>query len=175
MATQKVLVVDPTTSFDKELTPNTTSAGATDAGKLIALNGSGVLDSTLLPPGLGITSKTFPASEALAAGALVNIWSSSGTPSIRNANATDATKPAHGVVLAAVASAGTATVYYGPVLVTGLSGLTIGAPVYLGSTAGTATSTAPTATGSYLQTVGVADSATELAFETNTYGGVIRG
>jgi hypothetical protein len=175
MATQKVLVVDPTTSFDKELTPNTTSAGATDAGKLIALNGSGVLDSTLFPPGLGITAKTFPASEALAAGALVNIWSNAGVPSVRNANATDATKPAVGVVLAAYASGATATIYYGPVLVAGLSGLTVGAVHFLGITAGTVTATAPSATGNYMQAVGVADSATELAFETSPGGGVIRG
>jgi hypothetical protein len=172
---QKVLVVDATTSLASELTPNTTSAGVGDAGKLVALNASGVLDSTLLPPGLGVTTKVFPATEALAAGALVNIFSSSGTPSVRNANGTNATKPAHAIVLSAVTSGANATVYYGPALVTGLSGLTIGATHYLGTTAGTITATAPSATGNLMQPVGIADSTTELAFEVTPNGGVIRG
>ena len=175
MATQKILIVDPTTGFEKELTPNIVSAGVSDAGKVIALNTSGVLDTTLFPAGIGQTSKVFPASEALAAGALVNIYSNAGVPNVRNANGTDATKPAHGIVIAAVASLANATVYYGPTLVAGLSGLTIGATHYLGLTAGTVTPTQPTATGNLAQPVGIADSATELAFSTSPNSGIIRG
>ena len=98
MAVQQVFVRDATTNLPKELTPNTTSAGAADAGKLVALNGSGVLDSTLFPAGTGMASQVFPTSENLAAAALVNVYNNSGTPTARNANATDAAKPAIGFV-----------------------------------------------------------------------------
>jgi hypothetical protein len=164
MATQKVLVLDSTTNFPKELTPNTTSAGAADAGKVVALNSAGVLDSTLFPAGIGQASLTMLASEALAAGAAVNIFSNSGTPNVRNANATDATKPAIGFVNAAVSSGGTATIYFDGQLLSGLSGLTVGAPVYLGTTAGQITSTAPSASGNLVQQCGYAVSTTEIIF-----------
>lgn len=163
MATQKVLVLDPTTNFAKELTPNTTSAGAGDAGKVIALNSAGVLDSTLFPPGIGQQSMTFPATENIAASAAVNIFVNSGTWSMRNANATDATKPAHGFVTAAVTSGATGTVYFDGQLLSGLSGLTPG-NAYLGTTAGQITSTAPSGAGNLVQSVGFAVSATEIIF-----------
>lgn len=166
MATQKVLVLDPTTNLPKELTPNTTSAGAADAGKLPALNASGVFDSTLLPPGIGEASQTFPTSEALAAGALVNIFDSTGTPTARNANATDATKPAQGFVLAATTSPADATVYFPGQVVSGVSGLTTGAAVYLSAaTSGAVTSTAPAAAGNLIQQVGSALSPTSFVFQ----------
>lgn len=166
MATQKVLVLDPTTSLPKELTPNTSSAGAADAGKLPALNSSGVLDSTLLPPGIGSASQAFPTSETLAAGALVNIFDSTGTPTARNANATDATKPAHGFVLAATTSPADATVYFPGQVVSGVSGLTVGASVYLSeATSGGVTTTAPSASGNLIQQVGSALSATSFVFQ----------
>lgn len=166
MATQKVLVLDTaSTNFPKELTPNTTSAGAADAGKVIALNASGVLDSTLFPAGIGQASITMTASEALSAGAAVNIFSNAGTPNVRNANATDATKPAVGFVNAAVSSSATATIYFSGQLLSGLSGLTIGAPVYLGTTAGQITSTAPSAAGNLVQQCGYAVSAAEIIFD----------
>ena len=174
MATQKVLVLDTTTNLPKELTPNTTSAGAADAGKLPALNAAGVLDSTLFPAGIGEASQIFPASEALAAGALVNIWSNAGTPNARNANATDATKPAQGFVVAAVAALANATVYFPGQIVTGIAGLTIGAAVFLSAaTSGGVTSTAPVATGNLVQQVGTALSATSFVF--NPAPGIIHG
>lgn len=166
MATQKVLVRDPTTQFPEELTPNTTSAGGADAGKLVALNPSGVLDSTLLPAGIGSASQIFPTSEALAAGALVNIFDVTGTATARNANATDATKPAQGFVLAATTSPADATVYFPGQIVTGVSGLTTGAAVYLSAaTSGGVTPTAPSAAGNLIQQVGWALSATSFVFD----------
>lgn len=174
MATQKVLVLDPTTHFPSELTPNTTSSGGADAGKIPALNASGVLDATLLPPGIGSASQVFPTSEALAAGALVNIADVSGTPTARNANATDATKPATGFVLAAVTQPANATVYFPGQIVTGVSGLTIGAPVFLSAaTPGAVTSTAPSAAGNLVQQVGYALSATSFVFQ--PMAGIIHG
>ena len=166
MATQKILVVDPTTNLPKELTPNTTSAGGADAGKLVALNASGEIDSTLLPPGIGGASQIFPTSEALAAGALVNIFDSTGTPTARNANATDATKPAQGFVLAATTSPANATVYFPGQLVSGVSGLTTGAAVYLSAgTSGAVTPTAPVTAGNLIQQVGSALSPTSFLFD----------
>jgi hypothetical protein len=165
MATQKVLVSDPTTNLPQELTPNITSAGAADAGKIPALNASGVLDSTLLPPGIGSASQVFPTSEALAAGALVNIFDSTGTPTARNANATDATKPGQGFVLAATTSPANATVYFPGQLVSGVSGLTTGAAVYLSAAiSGAVTPTAPSTAGNLIQNVGSALSPTSFVF-----------
>lgn len=163
MATQKLLVLDPTTNLAKELTPNTTSAGSADAGKIPALGGDGKLDESMLPASSGGASLTLTAAENIAAGALVNIDS---TGKIRNANATDATKPAMGFVLAAIASAATGPVYFGGNINSGASGLTVGAPVYLSAAvAGGVTSTAPNAAGNLVQQVSpCAVSATEFVF-----------
>lgn len=175
MAVQQVLVRDPTTNLAKELTPNQSSAGAADAGKIVALNSSGLVDSTMLPASNGLPSMSVPTSENLAAGALVNLYSASGTLTARNANATDATKPAHGFVLSAVTSPANATVWFNGAINNAVSGLTLGSPVYLSaSTAGASTATAPSAAGNLIQTVGlVAESTSEYVFAPNT--GIIKG
>lgn len=174
MATQQVLVRDPTTQLPKELTPNTTSAGAADAGKVIALNAAGQVDSTMMPPGTAGASISVATSENLAAGALVNLYSNAGTLTARNANATDATKPAVGFVTAAVTSPASATVYFGGQLDSASSGLTVGAAVFLSAaTAGAATATAPAAAGNLVQQIGWAISATEFAFAPSP--GIIHG
>jgi hypothetical protein len=171
MATQKVLVLDGTSNLAKELIPNTTSAGSADAGKLIALGAAGTLDASMLPASSGGASLTLTASEAIAAGALVNIDS---TGKIRNANATDATKPAMGFVLAAIASSATGAVYFGGNINSGASGLTVGSPVYLSTTAGVSSTTAPSATGNLVQQVSpCAVSATEFVFAPSA--GIIKG
>lgn len=164
MATQKVLVLDTTTNLAKELTPNTASAGVADAGKVVALNSSGVLDSTMMPPGAGGASLSLATTENLAAGAMVNVDS---TGKARNANATDATKPAVGFVLAATTSPANATVYFPGQIVTGVSGLTVGAPVYLSAASpGGVTSTAPSGAGNLVQQLSpAAISASEFVFQ----------
>lgn len=164
MATQKILIIDPAINRPKQLTPNTTSAGAADAGKITALNASGVLDSTLFPAGIGNSSTSVTSAENLAASAMVNIDS---TGKARNANATDATKPATAFVTAAVTAPAAATVFFSGQIVTGVAGLTQGAPVYLSaSTAGGVTSTAPAATGNLLQQLSPAAlSATSFVFQ----------
>jgi hypothetical protein len=172
MATQKVLVLDGTSNLPKELTPNTSSAGSGDAGKLVALGTDGKLDDTMLPSSSGGASLSLTASEAIAAGALVNIDS---TGKIRNANATDATKPAMGFVLAAVASSASGTVYFGGNINSGASGLTEGSPVYLSAaTAGAATATAPSSSGNLIQQVSpCAVSSSEFVFAPAP--GIIKG
>lgn len=142
------------------------SAGAGDAAKLVALDSAGKIDSTMMPTGVGADTKTFTASENLAAGDLVNIWNDSGTPKARKADASGGhAKRAHGFVLSGYSSAATATVYFEGTI-TGLTGLTGGSQCYLsGAAAGTPTHTAPSTSAYIVQDVGVAVSSTELSFE----------
>ena len=165
-----------------------TSAGAGDAGKIPALNASGILDDTIinasvtslankiakldasgkldvtvLPTGVGADTAIIVASEALAAGDLVNIWSNAGTANVRKADASVSGKEAHGFVLATVASAGNATVYFEGTN-TQCTGLTPGVQFLSATTAGKTGSAAPTGTGKVVQRVGFAISATALNF-----------
>lgn len=143
----------------------TTSAGAGDAGKIPALDGSGRLSSTMMPVGIGADTALRAASETLAAGNLVQIWNDAGTAKVRKADASAAGKEATGFVLAGANVAENATVYFEGTI-TGLSGLTPGARYYLSDTTpGAVTDTAPSATGAVIQYIGRAISATELSFE----------
>lgn len=173
MAGNKFLILDPATNLAKETPGTQTSAGVANANEIPALNSAGVLDITLMPPGVGSSAQSIVASEALSAGALVQIWPNAGVANVRNANATDATKPADGFVLAAVASLASATVYFPGQLVTGVSGLTIGAPVFLSTVSGGVTVTAPSAAGNLVQQVGTALSATSFIFQ--PMAGIIKG
>lgn len=51
-----------------------TSAGAGDSGKLPSLDGSGKLDNSFMPVGIGADTAAIATSETLAAGDFVNIW-----------------------------------------------------------------------------------------------------
>lgn len=166
-----------------------TSAGAADAEKIPSTNANGVLDPTIinaatsgnskvlqtlpdgtidpsvLPTGIGADVKNVPASEALAAGDLVNIWNDTGVAKARKADATAEGKEATGFVKAAVTSGATAAVYMEG-RITGLTGLTPGARLYLSaSTPGRATPTAPSTVGNVVQWVGDAVDTTEMDFE----------
>lgn len=147
-----------------EVEGTTTSAGAGSAGKIVALDSAGKLDSTMMPTGVGATTKLAATSENLSAGDLVNLWNDSGTVKARKADASNGRR-AHGFVLSAVTSPNNATVYLDGTI-TGLTSLTPGAAYYLsGATAGAIVSTAPSTSGYISQEVGVALSATELNFE----------
>jgi hypothetical protein len=144
----------------------TSSAGAGDAGKIVALDGAGRIDSTMMPTGIGADTASIPASEALAAGDMVNIYDSTGAK-CRKADAATAGKEAHGFVLAAVESAANATVYFEGTN-TQVTGQTPG-PVFLSATTpGLATSTAPSGSGNVVQRVGFATGATAINFEAGT-------
>jgi hypothetical protein len=145
-----------------EVATPTSSAGAGDSGKIPSLDGSGRLDTSFMPAGIGADTKAIVASEALAAGDMVNVWNSTGAK-VRKADASVAGKEAHGFVLAAVASSGTATVYFeGPN--TQVTGLTPGSQ-FLSTTPGLATAIAPTGSGNVVQRVGFAVAATEMNFQ----------
>lgn len=139
-----------------------TSAGAANAGDIVALDDSGRIDNSMMPVGIGADTAIVPTSEALAAGDWVNIWNSTGAKA-RKADATVAGKEAHGFVLAAVTSGGNATVYFEGTN-TQVSGQTPG-PVFLSTTAGQGTTTPPSATGNVVQRIGFAVSATAVNFQ----------
>lgn len=138
-------------------------AGAADAGKTLLLDASGRIASTAMPVGIGADTASLPASEALTAGDLVNIWNDGGTAKVRRADASMQGKEAHGFVLAAAGAGAQATVYFEGAN-TQASGLTPGA-MFLSATAGKATATAPSAAGQVVQRVGFATSATSLNFQ----------
>lgn len=166
----------------------TSSAGAADAEKIVATGLDGILDDTImgaaetgasvvlktrvdgtidpttLPSGVGASTVSIPASEALDATNVVNVWNDAGTARVRKANATTEGQEAHGYVLEAVAALGTATVYFDD-RITGLTGKTPGARQYLSTTAGLMTETAPSTTGNIVQHLGNAYSATAVNFE----------
>jgi hypothetical protein len=173
-----------------EETTLTTSVGVADANKVPALNASGVLDPsiinasvtaspnkipqlnasgtldvTLMPPGVGADTAPIIASEALAAGDVVNVWDNGGTANVRKADAAT-NKRGNGFVLASVAASGLATVYFESTN-NQCTGLTPG-DVYLSSTVpGRTTSTPPTGSGVLQQLVGFAISSTAFNFQYN--------
>lgn len=153
-------IVDPAI-----LNAKNTSAGAGDAAKLVQLDSSGRIDSTMMPVGVGADTATITTSEALSAGDFVNVWNSTGAK-VRKADATTAGKEAHGFVLSAYGSSASATVYFEGTN-TGVTGQTPG-PVFLSTTAGGATATAPSATGNVVQRIGFATSATSINFQSQT-------
>lgn len=134
------------------------------AGKIVKLDGSGRLDATVMPVGVGADTASIVASEALAAGDLVNIWNNAGTANVRKADASVSGKEAHGFVLAAVSALASATVYFEGTN-TQCTGLTPGPQFLSGATAGKTVATAPTGTGKVVQRVGFAISATALNFD----------
>ncbi len=143
-----------------------TSAGAANAGDMVALDDTGRIDNSMMPVGIGADTAVIDASEGLAAGDWVNVWNDAGTAKVRKADATTAGKEVNGFVLAAVTSGNPATVYFEGTN-TQVSGQTPG-PVYLQTTAGTGGATAPSASGNLVQQVGVALSATSVNFERGT-------
>lgn len=142
---------------------NASSAGAGDAGKLVKLDSGGKIDATMMPAGVGAETRTITASEALAAGDLVNIHNSTGAK-VRKADATSAGKEAHGFVLSSVSNGASATVYPEENVISGLTGLTPGTRMFLSATAGLNTATAPSTSGQVVQDIGVALSTTEIMF-----------
>lgn len=150
--------------LDKTILNGTdTPAGSADAGKTLLLDASGRISSTAMPVGMGADTASITASEALAAGDLVNIWSDGGAFKVRKADASAAGKEAHGFVLAAVSAGAAATVYFEGTN-TQMTGLTPGA-LFLSVTAGKAQASAPTGAGQVVQRVGFAVSATALNFQ----------
>lgn len=141
------------------------AAVTSTANAIVAMDATGKLDVSVLPPGVGAEVLIMITSENLVAGDLVNIYSNAGTLTARRADATTNTKPAHGFVLASTTSPASATVYMPSTTNTAATGLTIGTEYYLSAaTPGGVVSTPPSTTGNIVQRVGVADKTTEFVF-----------
>lgn len=142
----------------------TTSTGVPDANKIVSTGADGKLDSTLMPSGIGAATESMVAFESLAAGDFINIYLNTGVRNARKADASNG-RLAMGYVTSAVSASGTATVILQGTN-TALTGLTVGSRYYLsGTTAGTASLTAPSTSGQTIQYLGIAVSATSLNFE----------
>ena len=160
----KIVAVNTSGVLDATIiNSKTTSAGAGDTGKIPALDSSGKLDNSFMPSGIGPDTSAIATSETLAAGDKVNIWNNGGTANVRKADASSAGKEAHGFVLAAFTHPTSATVYFEGSN-TGVSGRTPGKQ-YLSTTAGTTTTTPPSGSGNVIQVVGFATSATNINFQ----------
>ncbi len=149
----------------EEVEGQVTSAGAGDAGKMVALDAAGKIDSTLLTASAAEDTLAITVEEAsgLSAGDLINIFDNAGAKA-RLADASNG-RVAHGFVKSAFANAATATIYKEGTN-DQLTGMTPGANQYLSaSTPGAVTEVAPTGTGETVQKTGIAFSATDLDWE----------
>lgn len=148
-----------------DTTAAATSAGVADAGRIPKLDGSGRLDQTMMPVGVGADAKSMVASENIAIRDLVNVTA---TGQIRKADASN-DRPANGFATAAIVAAASGSITFEGII-TGFAGLTPGARYFLSdSVAGGITNT-PIASGpgKISQEIGVALSATEISFEPQT-------
>jgi len=146
----------------QEVTP-AQAGGVGHAGEIPALNATtGLLDTSMMPVGIGPDTDTSGVCGAtsLTAGMYVNFYNVSGVKTVRPADSTDNTKPAHGFVLAGYSASASVTVYMG-----GLNNLIpvgsyvaadVGKALYLG-TAGAVTTTRVTTTNNLDQQLGVID------------------
>ena len=145
------------------------SAGAGDAGKIVATGADGRLDESVMPVGVGADLTVCPAFENLVAGDFVHLFDDAGTLKARLADASfaNAGKRAWGFVVDNVTAPANATVYHEG-LNNELSGLTIGETYALSAvTPGkvVALSSISTTSGHIRQVLGVAVSATGIEVE----------
>lgn len=146
----------------KQKLPTIVSTGAPNAGEIPGLNDAGQLDISLLPAGFAPATWSGVAFEAIGSGKLVNIFWDSGVAKARLADASAVGKRAIGYVPVGVAAGATVTVWFAGAnaAVTGLTG----PDVFLSTTPGGVTSTAPSGSGQVVQRVGTAASATAFMF-----------
>jgi|688.fasta_scaffold765340_2 hypothetical protein len=137
----------------------TTSAGAGNSGDFPVLDGTGKLDTTFMPVGVGQDAVTAIAGEALSAGNMVYF---NGSGQVLKADATALGKAARGYVNSNFSNGATATVFFDDSN-TGLTGLTSGATYYLSKTAGLVTTNVSAyVAGDVIQEIGFATSTTNL-------------
>lgn len=144
-----------------EETSLATSAGAGSAGRIPELDGSGRLDITMMPAGVGTDAVSTTAGEALSAGDFVYF---DGTGKALRADATSVAKAAQGYVNTGAALSAAVTVYFDDTN-SGVTGLVAGTQYFLSSaTPGKLVTSAalPTGTGKIIQRLGSAQAATSL-------------
>lgn len=106
------------------------------------------------------------ASEAIAYGAVISITVSGGALRVRNANATDNTRPCLGwcSTVGGIGSGAYGEVIVGPSLCSVITGLTIGSRYFLSTTNGLVIAAEPVAAGNIGQALGIALGASLLYF-----------
>ena len=130
---------------------------------IVATDATGRIDISFMPIGVGAETVVAPTSDNLAAGDFVNIYLNAGVATLRKADATTNSKPAHGFVSAITTSPAVATMYILGVTNSNVAGLTAGTRYFLDKTVpGGLTATAPSATGNIVQELGIATSATSV-------------
>lgn len=156
----------------KQIFAIATSSGAADAGKIPALDGTGRLDGSMMPVGIGANTTQATASEAIGAGKHINFWDNGGTFSMRLADNSNG-RQADGYVTEAVANGAVGTAYPLDGTNAQLTGLTPGTRYWLGTAGGvTGTPLDETDAGNVnkvSQYLGVAKSATELVTDDQGY------
>lgn len=149
----------------KQIAAIVVSAGAGDAGKIVALDGGGKLDASLLPAGIGANQVVAPSSENLSAGDFINLYSNAGALTARKADNSNG-REAWGYVEAAVTSPANATVKRLNTVNGNRTGLTPGSQYWLGTAGGVITTpldaTDVANANKVCQYLGYAKSATEL-------------
>lgn len=163
MAAKKFLRTGSGNELFDEVAGVQSSAGAGNAGDIVALDETGKLDVTMMPTGIAADTTTVTTSEILAAGDLVNLWNDSGTIKARKADATTTGKEAVGFVVAGYASGVPAVIYHDGTNAQA-TGMTVGRQ-WLSTAAGKSTATRPTGSGNVQQIVGFASSTTSMTFE----------
>jgi hypothetical protein len=142
----------------------TQAAQTSTPNAIPALDGTGKLPVDMLPVGTGAAAYVLPASQALAAGDLVNIWNDDGVAKVRKADNGALATRAHGFVTAAVNNGANATIYTDWTLTK--SALTAGANYFLGTAGNTILAAAlPTAANAIIQVIGFAVNATTIDIE----------
>jgi len=141
----------------------TQSGGSGNENQIPALDSTGRLAVSMMPVGVAPEVVSLPTSDNLTAGDFVNIYNNAGVATARKADATTSGKECFGYVLAATTAPATALVYTEGTN-TQVTGATPGL-VFLSTTAGGFTSTAPSSAGNSVQRIGVATSATTINFE----------
>lgn len=159
----KYLKIDPADEKKRlEVEATVVSAGAGNAGDIVALDDDGLIDESMLRESEQITRT---ASEAIANLAAVNVFDDTGTAKARNADASAwATRCTHFAVKGPYIL-NDAAILIAEGKLGGFVGLTIGEPVFLSETSGTITQTPVTTSGAIWQQLGVATSATEIRIE----------
>lgn len=146
----------------EEIIATVTGGTVTEAGDIVALDGTGRLSATIMPVGVAADTYSGTAAEALTAGDFVYVNSSGG---VAKASAASGGYDADGFVITSVSSGAAALVCLEG-RNTALTGLTVGARYYLsGSTAGAVTATPVTGAGKRHQYIGKAITATTISFE----------
>ena len=157
MSGDKIITWNGTQKIVKEAKQS--SAGAGDAGKVVALDSLGKISQSMLA-GSGI--EEIVCSEDISAGNCLNIWDDAGTRKVRLADASNS-RPCHGFARTSATSGSDVTVDKDGSL--SITGVGLGEILFLSTTAGAITSTAPSLSTEIIQPVGIGADADVLDIE----------